>query len=305
MKGTCGQVVTGSHPTLGFLSPHSWLHPYTCPQGMLSQPRGTGRQAARQLALNAVSCRRPLQRRTCHRLLSLPLPSLGGDEGLGLSEGVGLPGEGAEAQARPGPTEHSRTAGWGPHSTLNSEGPTEVYPSRPHWAGPQPKNSQEGTILKAILVFPAHSVLAGRRAARRAKPAESLHPSPLPESPPGASTSPPPRPGPGSPAHLLDVLQRPAVLGLRLLDLQQAAVPLVILGHAHFLEGDTRREPGRRQACARGPPGPGCGVAAWDTAGARGLSLPLQVRQLRCEGAMWGEPENGWQCQRREGTQQA
>lgn len=42
-------------------------------------------------------------------------------------------------------------------------------------------------------------------------------------------------------AHLLDVLQRPAVLGLRLLDLQQAAGPLVILSHAHFLSDGHRR----------------------------------------------------------------
>lgn len=45
---------------------------------------------------------------------------------------------------------------------------------------------------------------------------------------------------PGAPskaeAHLLDVLQGAVVLGLGLLDLQQAAASLIILGHAHFLE---------------------------------------------------------------------
>lgn len=37
--------------------------------------------------------------------------------------------------------------------------------------------------------------------------------------------------------HLLNVLQGPTVLGFCLLNLQQAAAPLVIFGHAHFLWG--------------------------------------------------------------------
>lgn len=45
------------------------------------------------------------------------------------------------------------------------------------------------------------------------------------------------RPPPLPHTHLLDVLQGPVILGLRLLNLQQAAAPLVILRHGHLLEG--------------------------------------------------------------------
>lgn len=177
----------------------------------------------------------------------------GGEEGPGLTEGRGCRGGGAGGG--PSQTWSGELLAGGLRAPSAVRDPPRCPPQGPTGPDPRPKNSQEGSILKAMLVFSAPSAPAGRRAAGRHsphRPSALLVPAP-PQGPrqPGAGRS----PAHQRPAHLLDVLQRPAVLGLRLLDLQQAAVPLVVLRHAHFLQGDVRCELGRApQAGTRGPP---------------------------------------------------
>lgn len=93
--------------------------------------------------------------------------------------------------------------------------------------------------------------------------------------------------GPGGHAHLLDVLQGPVVLGFRLLDLQQTAASLVVLRHAHFLEGaqEVSQDPAMPSTCC--PPGLGRGVTECE-GGRVGDKRPfpsfLQTGRLRHRG---------------------
>lgn len=97
--------------------------------------------------------------------------------------GARLPGGGG--RGGPQPDLVRGTAGRRPQGALSGEGPTEVSPSGPHWAGPATKEQPGRFHLESDVGFLSPLSAGGSQGCRKAQP-------PPPKCPPGARTPPGP-----------------------------------------------------------------------------------------------------------------